>query len=595
MLCLEVKRGLVMERVLQCTGEVVFNGQLYDNKIMKSIVENIKHKLISSGKLKGNSVVAVYLDRGVELLASVCALFEMNITFLLMNKEIPTSRLEYMLDKAKVDIVISSYEQECDFLDIEVINVGTIDNLIKHNYLGSVKFGYISNEISYVIFTSGSTGMPKAVQVRKSGLINFIQSVPKLTSIDSNTIIGCFTNSTFDIFILESIAALYSGARVVMGDDETCDNVKLLTQCIVNNKINTLQFTPSRLRMIHKIDPQFECLKQVKVLLIGGESFPEELLKDLQKNTTAKLFNMYGPTETTIWSTISELTNKKSVDIGVPIKDTDVYVVNMESLESDTLIFVEKESDEIGEICIAGKGLAAGYINDSEQTNRSFISKKINGKITRLYRTGDLGKYGNNGELLCLGRIDNQIKYNGHRIELEEIEAHINQIEGISGCAVGFSNKYNKICAFMIKSSEEFFLAEDGIKQLLLKTMPQYMCPSLCMFVNDLIYTSSGKIDRKCMVQKYAENEQCIQQNTVSHGDGIDIESQLIQLFATITGEKDVNLRTQLEGKINSIQYINLIVELEELFKMEFEDDKLSMLEFKTIGDIADYLRNFQK
>ena len=200
MLCLEVKRGLVMERVLQCTGEVVFNGQLYDNKIMKSIVENIKHKLISSGKLKGNSVVAVYLDRGVELLASVCALFEMNITFLLMNKEIPTSRLEYMLDKAKVDIVISSYEQECDFLDIEVINVGTIDNLIKHNYLGSVKFGYISNEISYVIFTSGSTGMPKAVQVRKSGLINFIQSVPKLTSIDSNTIIGCFTNSTFYLF-----------------------------------------------------------------------------------------------------------------------------------------------------------------------------------------------------------------------------------------------------------------------------------------------------------------------------------------------------------------------------------------------------------
>lgn len=594
MLCLDVKRGLVMERALQCTGEVIFNGKLYDNKLIKSIVESIKHKLISSGKLKENSVVAVFLDRGVELLASVCALFEMNITFILMNKEIPTSRLEYMLDKAEVDIVITSYGQECNFFDIDVINVGTIDNLIEHNYLESVEFCYTSNEIAYVIFTSGSTGMPKAVQVRKSGLINFIQSVPKLTSIDSNTIIGCFTNTTFDIFILESIASLYSGARVVMGDNATCDNVKLLVQSIVNNKINTLQFTPSRLRMIHKIDPHFECLKKVKVVLIGGESFPEELLKDLQKNTTAKLFNMYGPTETTIWSTISELTNKEGVDIGVPIKDTDVYVVNMESLESDTLILVEKESDKIGEICIAGKGLAAGYINDLEQTNRSFIRKKINGKITRLYRTGDLGKYGDNGELLCLGRIDNQIKYNGHRIELEEIEAHINQIEGIYGCSVGFSDKYNKICAFIIKSSEEHFLTEDGIKQLLLKTMPQYMCPSLCMFVDDLIYTSSGKVDRKSMVQKYAENEQCIQQNIESHGDEINIESHLMQLFTVITGEKDVDLETRLEGKINSIQYVNLIVELEELFALEFEDDKLSMLEFETLGDISVYLKKIQ-
>lgn len=575
-----------MDRELKCTGEVVFNGQLYDNNRFMQIVGNIKRMLDGCNDLNSGSVVAIYLDRGVELVASICALFEMNITFMILNRQTPLNRIEYMLDKAKADVIVSLSKEEYMFVQKKVLCVDLLNDMKDDIYFKT--FDYSDNEIAYINFTSGSTGKPKAVQVKRSGLINFIDSVPVLTSINFETIIGCFTNSTFDIFILETIVALYSGARVVIGNEETCHNLKLLIKCILDNGINTLQFTPSRLRMIYMVDSKFESLKNIKTLLIGGESFPEELLQDLQKETNAKIFNMYGPTETTIWSTVSELTTKKKVDIGEPIKDTCVYVVNIESLKSENIKLIDKGSNEVGEICITGKGLALGYIDELELTNKAFVWKKINNRSTRLYRTGDLGKYGDNGEMICLGRLDNQIKLNGHRIELEEIEVNINKIDGISSCAVCYSHKYNKICSFIVRNTEKISISERDIKNRLLQIMPSYMCPSLYIFIDKLIYTSSGKIDRKTLIIEYIDNKK---QDISINDDNMETEKKITNVFSEITGEKNIDSRTKIEGKIDSIQYIGFIVELEKIFEIEFEDEKLSMLEFETLGDVFKYIK----
>ena len=566
-----------------CKGEVLFNGELYNNKALRRKIENIKKELCFSGLLKKHSVVAVYLNRGIELLSSLCALFELNIPFLLLDSKIPFERLEYMINTARVDVVISTSNIDTKSIKKTVVNISS-ENSIEGMVLRENKTISSANEIVYVIFTSGTTGSPKAVQVRKSSLINFIQSVPKLTSINSKTVIGSFTDITFDIFILESLVALYSGARVVIGDENTCNNVKSLIKCIENNKINTLQFTPSRLRMIHMIDPMFNCLKNIKVLLVGGEKFPEELLQLLQQNTEATIYNMYGPTETTIWSTISDLTYEKSVDIGRPIKNTDIYLLDSESAEQDIICDVNK----VGEICIAGDGLALGYIDNDEQTSKAFIYLNISNKQTRVYRTGDLGKYTKDGKLFFLGRIDNQIKYNGHRIELEEIEVNINKIKGIINCVVCYSEEFNIICAFILKDKFAQFLTKDDIRTRLLKVLPDYMCPSQIVFIDDMIYTSSGKVDRKSLIFKYFEN---VKEYLIDGTNKDDIDEQVINMIIGITGETNIDLNTKLEGLMNSIQFVSTIVELEDFYEVEFEDDKLSMQEFNCVNDISNYLK----
>ena len=573
-----------MNKRLICNGEVVFNGLLYDNKTLKSMIEKIKEDIFFSSMLKKQSVIAIYLNRGAELLASICALFELNIPFLLLDSKIPIDRLEYMINTARVDIVISTSDIDTKNMERIVINIDskkTIERIIPTTN----KPVFDIDEIAYVIFTSGTTGNPKAVQVRKRGLINFIESVPKLTSINSKTVIGSFTDVTFDIFILESLVALYSGARVVIGDENTCNNVKALIKCIEENSINMLQFTPSRLRMIHMIDPVFNSFKNINVLLVGGEHFPEELLQLLQQNTKATIYNMYGPTETTIWSTVSNLTYEQGVDIGKPIKNTDIYLLDLMSTEQHIICGV----DRVGEICIAGDGLALGYIENDEQTNKAFIYLNICNEQIRVYRTGDLGKYREDGKLVCLGRVDNQIKYNGHRIELEEIEVNINKIEGVINCAVCYSEELNTICAFVLKDKFAHIITKDEIRVELLKVLPDYMCPSQIVFIDEMIYTSSGKVDRKSLVSKYFEN---VKEYLIDEADKKNIDEQVVNIIIGITRETNINISTKLDGLVNSMQFVSIIVELEDSYNVEFEDDKLSMREFNTIYDICSYLKS---
>lgn len=378
-------------------------------------LNNTVHKI----KLTYNRL-GLILDRNKSLISAMYNCLNKKITYVPVDPNYPSSRIEKILNDAEVNTVITHKKY---IEKVRGINAICID---ENEY---VDFDVViaENNISYILFTSGSTGTPKGVEVTREGLFNFIEGISEIIDFSPEKRIACFTTVAFDIFFLESIMALYKGLTVILANEEEQRNPRFMAQLIRDNAVDMVQMTPSRMQLLLNHDKELSCLKNVKEIMIGGEPFPLSLLHTLQEKTTAKIYNMYGPTETTIWSTVSDLTCKDRIDIGRPIKNTEIYIVdgNLSILPAG----------EVGEICVAGKGLAKGYVGRDDLTKEKFIYLSQNHDV-RVYRTGDVGRYLPDGDLQYLGRTDNQVKIRGHRIELEEIETHLNQFEGINQSVV---------------------------------------------------------------------------------------------------------------------------------------------------------------
>lgn len=373
-------------------------------------------------KGSGVSIVGLFSDRDAELLYLIQALFDNSIAFVTIDPLFPQERIKYIIDNSGIKTIITQKKYRNQFPDIETI-IFNDDQYISPKHYDD----YTENDTAYILYTSGSTGMPKGVEVAREALINFIEGVSELIDFSAGKRIACLTTVSFDIFFLESLMALHKGLTVVLANEDEQRNPKLMAKLIKNHSVDMIQLTPSRIQLLLNHDKSLSCLKNVKEIMIGGEPFSLSLLRTLQENTTAKIYNMYGPTETTIWSTISDLTNKEQVDIGQPIKNTEIYIV-------DESLYI-LPNGQVGEICIAGKGLAKGYVGRSDLTAEKFINLPQKLEI-KVYRTGDLGRYLEDGNLEYLGRTDNQVKIRGYRIELEEIESHLNQLEGINQSVV---------------------------------------------------------------------------------------------------------------------------------------------------------------
>ena len=349
-----------------------------------------------------------------------------------------------------------------------------------------------AENLAYVIYTSGSTGQPKGVEITHRSVVNLLCSMSRKPGLTANDTLMAVTTLSFDIAALELFLPLCVGAKLVIASREVASNGTLLLEQLIESRATVIQATPITFRML--IEAGWNGQPAMKVLC-GGEALPRELADQILARST-ELWNMYGPTETTIWSAAVRVEpGDGPVLIGGPIDNTQFYVLDAGGQLAPIGV--------AGELYIGGDGLARGYFNRPELTAEKFISSAIGGdRPSRLYKTGDLVRRRADGAIEFLGRIDHQVKIRGFRIELGEIESALQQNSGLDQCVVAARETATgdqRLVAYIVPTDPHAAPDQGKLRELLKQNLPEYMIPTSFVTLDKLPLTSNGKIDRKAL------------------------------------------------------------------------------------------------
>lgn len=461
---------------------VLCNDEVYTYKQFAEDIINYSNFLCQYFKSEEKQLrIAIYMQRDYNLLLTIWSLIKQNNVYIPIDIKTPLERLNVILKDSKANYIITddTNEKHLNGVEIIIINANNYDNKIiyKENI-------YKHNELfSYLLYTSGSSGSPKGVQVSCRALGYFINDFIKEIVFDPKSIILAHTSISFDISIVELVLMLTVGGTVVLCNDGQAGNFKSIIRLIKTKNITHLQITPSLLKLLlERIQPTD--IEMIKALLVGGEQLTLTLLEKIKKVFKCPVYNLYGPTEATVWCSVSKLESIETPDIGNPFGSNCFLVIDE---NGDRII----EPNEKGELYIGGNQLADCYYGLNEMTLKSFPF--IEG--IRYYKTGDLVFRNEKGKLLFTGRCDHQIKINGNRVELEEIELCMENIPEISAAIIMVVNdelKDHIHCYFESKKIEDI----DNIKEHLQKHLPAYMIPEKFIKVDKIPLLTSGKKDR---------------------------------------------------------------------------------------------------
>jgi natural product biosynthesis luciferase-like monooxygenase protein/amino acid adenylation domain-containing protein len=418
-----------------------------DTKFTYKQLNEESNKLASyintSYNIKPNTIIALCLDRNAQMVIGVLGILKSGGSYLPIDSSLPDQRIRYMLDDSQASLLLTQSNFLERFSDFQ----GNIVNVEQNfNSCSLTNVSYNIQDLMYVIYTSGSTGEPKGVQVTHKNVSNFLEDMSLRFDITEKDCWVSVTTISFDISVLEIFLPLIKGAHLVISPSEVLSNPEELIKLI--NKVNCsiMQATPSTWQMLIGVGWRDNKMK----ILCGGEEMNRDLAMFFQRNENV-VWNLYGPTETTIWSSVAQLGNLSSnLDIGNPIANTQIYVLNnhLKMLPCGA----------IGEICIAGDGVSNGYLNKPELTKDKFVNYVMpNGDTKKLYRTGDLGRWSYDGYLEYRGRQDFQVKVRGYRIELGEIEEQLMKHEAIEQAVVipfKIDNHDTRIIAHVVPSAK---------------------------------------------------------------------------------------------------------------------------------------------
>ncbi|MDK1290489.1 non-ribosomal peptide synthetase [Pseudoalteromonas umbrosa] len=424
--------------------------------------------------LQAEQTVALMFERGLDMLVAMLAVMRAGGTYVPVDPKLPQSRIDYILQHSETQWVLHNTEV---LLPDDIRGIDTTQ-LYLERQMDSVPFRKIHPaQLAYVIYTSGSTGKPKGVAVSHHNLDNFLAAMQEKLALQSADTVLALTSLSFDISGLELHLPLYAGAQVCIAQQQSELNESIL------NEVSVIQATPAGWRALLADN----LLKRPVLGLCGGEALPAELAQTLLEHQV-RLWNMYGPTETTIWSSCQRV-EKAKIHLGDTVRATQFYILD------DALNPVPNEVS--GELYIAGDGLARGYLNRPELSAERFVANPFCQQGSRLYRTGDLVKYNKSGQLEYLGRTDHQVKIRGFRIELGEIEAHLYQQLGVDEAVVIAEElpTGTRLVAYVAGNN----LDGATLQSLLLQGLPSYMVPSVIVVLDKLPLNNSGKIDRHAL------------------------------------------------------------------------------------------------
>lgn len=519
-----------------------------------------------------NQIVGVLLPPGLELAIGLVGIFKSGAAYLPLDPDYPLERIRFMIEDAKPFIILTSKHwvdtiSYCHSL-VKIV-------VIEDEFLNSLYYCAYSppcfeqESLAYLIYTSGSTGQPKGVMVMHQNLDHFLGAIQEHIKLNARDRFFSITPISFDIFALEFFLPLTQGATCILNDALTRKDPLLLQENLSLSAATFLQATPATYAMLIQIGWKN---KYLRGLLCGGEAWDETLAKKIFVciEETAQLWNMYGPTETTIWCACQEITREATeVLIGPPLLGNEFYLINENN----------KNSDE-GELWIAGLNVAAGYFNRPEINNK-FITH-VNASYTRAFRTGDWVKRAGNA-YRYLSRIDRQIKLRGFRIELSEVEVKINAYPGVIQSVVMVCEEV--LIAFILTMET---IAEDDIQAYLRKYLPDYMVPNYCWLLQQWPLTPAGKIDYKQLQHFFVSKNGKIIKNTENIES--NLQQQLKNIWAELLKTDSITedshffnigghslLAVRLTSRIRQIFSVN--VSLQEIFQTPILEDMAVLIE----------------
>jgi len=390
---------------------VVFDGNATSYGELNTRANQLANHLVAQGIGRGD-MVGVYLERCTDMLTATLAVLKTGAAYVPLDPSFPDDRISFMMSDAGMVAVIVDTSQPVALPATEsrIIDLNAIDLTSESSEL--VNGFEEPGELAYMIYTSGSTGLPKGVQLPHQAVVNFLCTMKRRPGLNPDDVMVAVTTLSFDIAVLELFLPLLAGATVVIASRDDAADGQKLSALISNSKATVMQATPATWRVLLNENWDGNTSQGGMKVLCGGEALPRSLA-DRLLNTGVELWNMYGPTETTIWSSVAKIEREGPVTIGKPIGNTQMYILD------DNLNPVPNGVP--GELCIGGDGLAVGYFNRDELTAEKFIPNPFG--AGRIYKTGDLARYLPDGDIECLGRNDHQVKVRGYRMELGEIES----------------------------------------------------------------------------------------------------------------------------------------------------------------------------
>jgi len=514
------------------------------------------------------------------MVVSILAILKAGAAYVPLDPSFPSGVLEYIVEDAGITILITQ-ESLLGVAAKGAKKAFCIDKdspKIMGRSTGNPMVKVCSSDLAYVIYTSGSTGKPKGVMIEHGAVVNFLRSMQQKPGISAMDVLLAVTTISFDIAGLELFLPLFAGAKVVLaGRDDALDG-NLLLNLIERKHVTVMQATPSTWRLM--IEAGWKKTPALR-MFCGGEAYSRELANEMLARGS-ELWNMYGPTETTIWSSVKRISEEEGpVLIGLPIANTQFYVVD--KTMNPVPIGVP------GELLIGGDGLARGYWNRVDLTRERFVDNPFATSPSRVYKTGDLVRWHPSGDIEFLGRLDFQAKIRGFRIELTGIESTLAQHRGIKQVVVEVreDKKHDKRLVAYIVPNEKGEVTAAELKTFLKDKLPEYMIPSLFVMMEKLPLTPNGKIDRKALPEPGVSE----MESGVGHiAPRDELELALAEIWQKVLGIKNLGVNDNFfDMGGHSLLAARLFAEIER--KLGYRLPLAILFEAPTIEGISRIIR----
>ncbi|MDD1435814.1 amino acid adenylation domain-containing protein [Dolichospermum sp. ST_sed10] len=559
---------------------VVFESENLTYQQLNEKAEQLADYLIENYQIQPDTLIGISVERSLEMIIGVLGILKAGGAYVPIDPNYPPERIKFMLEDSRISVLLTQ-----SFV-VDKLPLDSLENPVEVVYLDDSsrqdaktqrrkerqisKNQVKSNNLAYVIYTSGSTGKPKGVMIEHRGLVNLILAVDEILQIQPQSRVLQFANFSFDASIWEIAPTLSAGACLYLTRKENLLPSQEFIDFLTKHKITHVTIPPSVLSLL----PQ-ATLPDLQILITAGEACPKELVTRWAKGRS--FFNGYGPTESTVCASIALCQpNGQKPLIGKPLSNLRIYILDAHHQPLPT--------DIPGELCIAGVGLARGYFNRPELTAQKFMEVELFGQVERIYKTGDLARWGIDGNLEYLGRIDEQVKLRGFRIELGEIESLLLQHPLVNEAVVILyqTESNQSLIAYVTGIDHDF---SSDLKKYLKSSLPDYMIPAQIVVLEKLPLTPNGKIDRKALP---APNVGVAGLYTAPRNE---VEAQLLQLWSAVLERQEISIHDNffdLGG--HSLLVIKLLNLMQEMFGQKLTLS--SLFQNPTIAQLAEQLGN---